>query len=192
MKDGVWPHDAVTGHILAELDAQVSLSYFQFVNHALAGGPTLTNSQIQNISMNRADSWLQEGYFGGSDNTTLCQTRIASSYGFLQVMYPTSLMMKYPENSIPENFQLQDMIFPLAARYLQGRLDKQREQYGDPENSNWNLGFEETWRIALNLYNGKPYYDKDKSPDDPSNSKYSWKYGQKVQYASRSYWGIGE
>ncbi len=94
----------------------------------------------------------------------IAQTRIASSYGYLQALYTTAIDRRenwdYPEDSNhpPEAINEFDVIFPMATRmqndYLIGNLHDSHEP-----NNNWSIGFESALKeYILEEWNELIYY----------------------------------
>jgi hypothetical protein len=90
------------------------------------------------------------------------QTRKASSYSFLQMMYTTALMHGYNRgkdvttSDAPESLNDHNILLPFYESFTLSNL---KSQFGTgtsvvPE-SRWQPGFEKTWEKALDLYNKK-------------------------------------
>jgi hypothetical protein len=109
------------------------------------------------------DEFIDEVGTKGMKNM-IAQTRIASSYGYLQALYTTAINRndnwQYPEDSNhpPEAINEFDIIFPMATRmqreYLEKGLNKQI--------NNWILGFE----ASLKEYILKSWNTDDKYPNE--------------------------
>jgi hypothetical protein len=88
------------------------------------------------------------------------QTRKASSYSFLQMMYTTALMHGYnrgkdvTDSEAPESLNDHHILLPFYESFMLSNL---RSQFGSRTSvvptSQWQQGFEKTWEKALDLYN---------------------------------------
>jgi hypothetical protein len=148
------------------------------------------------IAREAANDWLKDKYAAGVFKQ-VAQTRTSATYGLLQMGYPTAVdKMGYPfdvfdgtTGNLPENINLIETNFELAVAYLVKQLQSELKHEGDSPNAQgaWTLGHEGTWRIALNMYNGK----KDDNKEAEYN-RYKWYYGGKVlglvyQYPPKNY-----
>jgi hypothetical protein len=99
---------------------------------------------------------------GGMENK-IAQTRIAASYGFLQLMYTSAVLspVDYPAEDAahrPEDLNELAAGFHFGARHFLGNLrDAAR---GGFDISNWSIGLEAVYAKALKLYNGSSDYAK--------------------------------
>ena len=104
-----------------------------------------------------ANEWLKYNYNGGILNRGVAQTRIAASFGILQLTYTTAVLARsYPHDDkhLPETINNQDTVLTYAVPYLNDQLTNEKVDQHDDQN-NWHLGFEETLRLALNRFNGR-------------------------------------
>lgn len=101
-----------------------------------------------------ANNWLQNKYKNGRMNN-IAQTRISASYGFLQMLYSTAKLRgyKYDQSHRPEDLEETETIFTFAVPYLRSKLSIEINTQLSKENSEWNLGFEQTVYNSLSLYN---------------------------------------
>jgi len=101
-----------------------------------------------------ANAWVRYINWSGRMNE-IAQTRTASSYGFLQMLYSTAYEKGYKINqeNLPENLQIPEKVFTFAIPYLIDRLKEELRLQKDNDNYCWTLGFEKTWRIAFSRYN---------------------------------------
>jgi len=132
-----------------------------------------------------ANDWLQNKYEAGNMKLT-AQTRLAASYGFMQLLYTTAVQMHYPmdivaggsNGNLPENINITETNFGLAIPWLEKQLESELKTENYP-NSNpqcyWQLGYERTWIIALNMYNGVTNANK-----DAARNRYNWPYGPEI------------
>ncbi len=86
----------------------------------------------------------------------IAQTRIASSYGLMQVLYTSAIDFRHYEKiaaNLPEN--LNDKIISLnyGTATMDEDLNKEIKLQGDKSLSNWKFGFERMMEITLNAYN---------------------------------------
>jgi hypothetical protein len=100
-----------------------------------------------------ANNWLEEIYADGNmDN--LAQTRMASSYGLFQILYPTAKSKEnytveddHPPEKLNESQIGPTYAVPFLLKQVQIVLKKNSD--GD---SNWSQGYEETFRWAFSYY----------------------------------------
>lgn len=91
------------------------------------------------------------------------QTRLAASYGYWQLLYPTAITASvgYPPEERPEDLCDEITEAPLVCTYTQNacelRLSKENppKQFGDP---NWEVGFETMFYLYYHRYNSSPDY----------------------------------
>ncbi len=139
--------------------------------------------EVVELSRLEANFWLSNYYQDGRMSTAIAQTRIASSYGFLQLLYTTGTGKQgYPvdDSHRPEDLQVPRTVFSYAAPYLSRQLDEQLAEDNADNEQDWKRGFEETIRIALNMYNGRKNQMKEPT-------RYTWPYGMLVWGFSKNY-----
>ncbi len=117
--------------------------------------------------------------YGDNYNNLYAQTRISTSYGLTQMLYPTAISSKFketgsryaPANSRfmnrtdaslpPEKLNETDYLFP---RYIDLMLQRLRESLGNPisiPDHEWSAGFEKVWGDAFQQHNpGEKDYGK--------------------------------
>jgi hypothetical protein len=86
----------------------------------------------------------------------IAQTRIAASYGLLQILYPSGVRYRnYPTDAdhLPENLMEVDRLFQYAVPFINNQLGRELQLQGTSEQNNWPQGFEMTFRATLNFYN---------------------------------------
>ncbi len=119
----------------------------------------IENLQANLIVRNQFIQYMSNQYFSGLNNR-IAQSRIASSYGPIQLMYTRALelIQRYPVGSHdrPENLNLLDTFFPFA---MINYVELLREQVGDINSNDWDDGFEETMRRVYHGWNRKSGYD---------------------------------
>lgn len=120
---------------------------------ALWGSKTLIhkyNTLVSTHGVAAAEEYLRNyldyGRRDGSSPPTgmlpaIAQTRIAKSYGLIQVMYPTALDRRYPVSRAPEDLTIPAICLDLGVGYL-------RRQFVDT--GNW----DKDWNDSLLNYNG--------------------------------------
>lgn len=135
--------------------------------------------------MKNAFHWKENG----SVYDVYAQTRIATSYGYFQMMYPTAVTTTFEETGSfydspgsffmsrsaielpPEKLNEYEYLFP---RHVDFTLQHLREALGKPTmipESNWTMGFEKTWIETLQKHN-----------------RYHLNYGLEVISNSSHYW----
>jgi len=123
---------------------------------AFTDGADENSDFILALARASADFWLRHTYQDGRINS-IAQTRTATSYGFLQPRYTTAVEKKYgyPKDAShrPEDLQIPEIVFKYAVPYLTIQLKEVLDTQNDNDISNWNLGWEKTWKIALSKYN---------------------------------------
>ncbi len=140
--DFIWYRDAVIGWESAFLEAISEI----------------TNSVDDARAV--ANKWIKNKY----QMDVPAQTRIAASYGFLQILYATACDRGYDEdtkdgtcnNHLPEYLNLTQLNFDCAIPFLASKIILALENSPDKD-GNWIDGYEATIRRALNLYNGREY-----------------------------------
>ena len=115
--------------------------------------PEDINSANDSIAVYLRDKWN-----GGLKNI-LAQTRIASSYGLLQILYTTAINKGYnlDSNHRPEALNENPIFFPLALSYHSNNLINLLGKSVEKRN-NWILGFDEAFKRMMELYNDNPDY----------------------------------
>ena len=120
------------------------------------------NPAVQNVQANLAArsqfiSYMSTEYKGGLVNR-IAQSRIASSYGPLQLLYTTALDRSYPTgiHDTPENLNVLTTFFPFAMAYYVRCLS---HCVTDINSGNWNDGFEGTMVEVYQQWNSKPGYN---------------------------------
>jgi len=136
------------------------------------------------VAREASNEWLRNKYAGGVFKK-VAQTRSVASYGLLQMLYPTAVeKMNYPfdllgggTGNLPENLNLIETNLGVAVPYLITQLRSELEHEGNSSDAkgDWILGYEEMWRIALNMYNGQKNDKK-----EAEYNRYNWYYGGKV------------
>ncbi|MGD0589993.1 MAG: hypothetical protein ABSA44_04230 [Bacteroidota bacterium] len=105
--------------------------------------------------VNAANNWL-ENFYGegqGCSLTQLAQTRMASSYGLLQILYGTAqYSQKYPvdDDHSPEKLNENETNLTYATRYFLKLLNKNINNMP----SQWKNGFEQTLELIYSEYRG--------------------------------------
>ena len=143
------------------------------------------SSDAESAALDSAKNWLRYNYASGIMDTATAQTRTASSYGLLQIMYPTANMMGYPRGNdkcLPEYLNINDTLFQYAVSYVLKCLgDELRFEKGTSPN-NWNLGIDSTYSLALSRYNGFGHGKKGKLVSTAGS-----KYGPDVRRKGLTY-----
>jgi hypothetical protein len=117
----------------------------------------------QSVAQDSADQMMRD-YFTNAYDDVWAQTRKAASYGFFQMLYTTAIesYVGYPKSYsyLPENLSHQDVLFPRVKNKLIHHVRRVLKNQ-TWEDSNWQLGFEGTWRECYRSYNERPGYNKD-------------------------------
>ena len=100
-------------------------------------------------------SKMSSEYSGGL-NSIQAQTRVASSYGPVQLLYGTATDRGYLQgsNNPPENLNIMNVFWPLAMNHIKILLN----QESGNNNNNWPDGFEATLKNIYRLWNGRSGY----------------------------------
>ncbi|MFO7445065.1 MAG: hypothetical protein R6W90_01805 [Ignavibacteriaceae bacterium] len=109
------------------------------------------------LARDEANKWLKEQYNGGIMKTGIAQTRMAASYGILQVTYYRALEeYGYTENNdnYPERLNEVEFALKFWQDILLGYLTKEKVSSSDNNEYNWRNGYETTLRYALGRYRG--------------------------------------
>jgi hypothetical protein len=103
--------------------------------------------------------YLRDRWNGGTRNIK-AQTRIAASYGLLQMMYTKGLERGYKEDRehLPEYLNITDTIMVLSMEY-QKYLLKKGLSSGQESGNNWSTGYDEAfWTHVYGIWNKKIWY----------------------------------
>jgi hypothetical protein len=127
----------------------IQVRYDVFLN---AYKTLLPLSQAASLANKAMATFLRDEWNGGVKNgpkglkNILAQTRIASSYGLLQVMYPTAINRGYDENvsHLPENLNITPMFMRVCMPYQKTRLINNIGASAD-SGGNWPEGFEKSF-----------------------------------------------
>ncbi|MGD0339302.1 MAG: hypothetical protein ABSB78_10980 [Bacteroidota bacterium] len=129
---------------------------FEDTKKALQNNENLIDEQKEAAARDTANNWLRYQWQKGIMNTGIAQTRTASSYGLLQMMYPTAHGDRnYPinDNHLPEYLNIADTNFYYAVPFMGMKLDAELVNLSN-KTSNWTNGFEMTFLKAYDRYNG--------------------------------------
>jgi len=122
----------------------------------LAEEEKLTQSEIADSTNKLIIQYLRDEWQGGMKNH-IAQTRVASSYGFLQPMYTTAREKGYPARKVPEDINLIDHFF----YFVKNQKEMISVQIGEnlEKGNNWTDGYEKTIRDAVyRIWNDSPSY----------------------------------
>ena len=133
--------------------------YHNFINTYEKYLPLQKAAPLANARM---VSFLRDEWHGGTKNI-LAQTRISSSYGLLQMLYPTAIYRGYVEDisHLPENLNVttttMDLSIPYQESLLINNIGVSVESSG-----NWSEGFEQSLYdfIYANWNTRKAYKDE--------------------------------
>jgi hypothetical protein len=158
-------------------------SYYNEKYYELVDGE-LNREQVKQAAREYANGWLRDEYREGVMSEGIAQTRTATSYGLMQMLYMTAVDRHYPfertsdppepvPSHLPEYINITDTNLTYAVPFLLTKIKDELAAQGDGrgKNNSWSYGFESTILVGLNLYNGK-------KKDDPA--RYSWHYGFEV------------
>jgi hypothetical protein len=102
---------------------------------------------------------LRDRWEGGLNNMW-AQTRLASSYGLLQMMFKVATEKRYPSNDpsyAPERLNENNVFFPFALAHQDSLLRKVlRADYA--RSGNWNRGFNDRMHELMRKWNSKKVY----------------------------------
>jgi hypothetical protein len=129
---------------------------FKDTKKTLLKDENLTDGQKEATARDTANNWLRYQWQKGIMNTGIAQTRTASSYGLLQMMYPTAHGGRnYPinDNHLPEYLNITDTNFYYAVPFMEMQLEAELAGFTN-KTSNWTNGFEMTFLRAYDRYNG--------------------------------------
>lgn len=127
------------------------LDYFQ-------KGNSSTSSDYTSRALDSITTYLRNDWNGGVKHGTrglqniIAQTRIASSYGLLQMMYATALKRQYTEDArhSPEDLNVNSILFPFAMKHEIFLLQKVLNENPNGTN-NWSIGYDKAF---LQMYRG--------------------------------------
>jgi hypothetical protein len=108
--------------------------------------------------------WLRDEWEGIGAINMVAQTRLASSYGLLQMMYCTAVERKYPStnpNISPEDFNITDTNMVYSMKHMKKLLQKGLTSTVE-ENGNWSHGFEYWFKnyVWYPKWNTDPTYSR--------------------------------
>lgn len=115
--------------------------------------------EVEEIYSQANDSlvaYLKSDWRGGLDSL-YAQTRIASSYGYFQVLYTTGILSiksggaNYPRTELPEKLNEVETNFRIA-------MVKYNELLNENADSNWEKGYEQVWSELVSNWNSKSEY----------------------------------
>ncbi len=138
--------------------------YNSILNHFQGDKPSPSSDDIAN-ALNSITTYLRDQWNGGVKNGTkgleniVAQTRIASSYGLMQMMYPTTLDRGYVEDNhhVPENLNVDSVFFPFAMKHQLFLLQKILNENPDGT-TNWSVGYDNAFLQMYNGWNSKTGY----------------------------------
>ncbi len=117
--------------------------------------PHLSSDLLNLLARLEANNWLKTKYRGGLFEIGIAQTRLASSYGLMQIIYPTAKSYwKY--NDKPEFLNENDKCLTNALAYLKQKIANilSISSKNLDQKSNFSLGLEETYIPSFNNYHG--------------------------------------
>ena len=100
----------------------------------------LTKIQVADSANKQMAKWFQNDWKNGKANKTIAQTRCASSYGLLQMLYTTAREKGYTKFDLPENLN-NIKLFDNWLKYQVSLLYKNLKN-----KNNWIYGFEKTYK----------------------------------------------
>jgi hypothetical protein len=118
--------------------------------------PAIQKAYTDSLSESKWSDYLRDIYKGGLKNYP-AQTRIMSSYGFLQMIYFIALTGRgYTENDshLPEVLMETDTSLTYSTRHLIAMFKRKDIKENYFSDTGWKLGFETSWYRALGYYNG--------------------------------------
>ncbi|MFH0988580.1 MAG: hypothetical protein V1799_01020 [bacterium] len=120
--------------------------YREYLNEFLE---TYNSSIAISKANERIVVFLRDKWKGGLKNVK-AQTRIASSYGLLQMLYTTALARRYPSDRqhLPEELNVTTAIMELSLKYQKSLLERYLG-YALEETGDWPAGFETSFRFIV-------------------------------------------
>ena len=113
-------------------------------------------SNSEEFAHEDANNWLKYKYRLGVFSKAIAQTRIASSYGLLQVLYSSAVAFReYDRNELPEKLNEIEIGFPLTLKFLKEKIAKTQNMN---ENNISELDKKTTFHEGLETAYGKAYY----------------------------------
>ena len=96
-------------------------------------------------------AWFLYSDWNGGLINTIAQTRIASSYGLLQIMYSTSATDEgYSESVLPEYLNVNVVSFPMCIKRQKRLLRSALGRNGNSESGyNWSIGYDQAFLSLL-------------------------------------------
>jgi hypothetical protein len=105
--------------------------------------PKLTKTQAADKANTKMAQWLQKTWRNGRASNTVAETRCASSYGLLQMLYTKARERGYSKAGLPEDLNKIDL-FDEWVKYQADLLSS-----GVNNSGNWNQGFELTYKTNV-------------------------------------------
>ncbi|MHB1686682.1 MAG: hypothetical protein ACYCVH_04820 [Ignavibacteriaceae bacterium] len=147
-----------------------------FAKYGYTGVQKIYNAILKNFQGNKSipspdnitnvltstTSYLRDSWHGGLKNI-IAQTRIAASYGLIQMTYALALLRKYKEDPHypPELLNVNSILFPLS---MNDQLIKLQNAIGNSPvgTSNWKYGYDESFKKIYQAWDPwmKGYADK--------------------------------
>jgi hypothetical protein len=131
------------------------LSHFQ-------GKKNKADSSVFKEARDSTITYLRKSWNGGLENL-IAQTRLASSYGLLQLLHSTAIIEGYPDSSskAPEDLNINSINLPLSMKRLLKFL-KNNGLLGDSlKIDNWPYGYEATFQRMLIGWNSRVKYSNE-------------------------------
>lgn len=131
------------------------LSYFQ-------GKKSSADSSDFKNARDSMSTYLKD-YWRGGLNNHWAQTRLASSYGHLQLLLNTSIEEGYPDSSTkpPEDLNINSIHWPLAMKRLSRFLNEKGLEDAPSKESKWTYGYEATFQRMIIGWNPRTVYSNE-------------------------------
>ncbi len=131
------------------------LSYFQ-------GKKSRADSSDFHNARDSIITYLRD-YWRGGLNNHWAQTRLASSYGHLQLLLKTAIEEGYPDSSTkpPEDLNINSIHWPLAMKRISRFLNEKGLVGAASKESKWPYGYEATFQRMLIGWNSRIYYSNE-------------------------------
>lgn len=121
--------------------------------------PSLTSSEKADSARINFINYFKKKWKDEGAQNIIAQTRVASSYGLLQMMYSTAIgkEVKYSKEKLPEEINEQDFFIDFI-EYQKKKISEKNSLNND-SNFNWKEGFELTIRNSVfKVWNSAPTY----------------------------------
>jgi hypothetical protein len=174
--DNQYPRSNSKGKLLWREDAseEFSTAFWNTILN-LSNSGTIDISDAMTMAYDSAKNYLRFTFRDGVLDLSTAQTRTASSYGVLQLTYYDAVDKRHymvDPAHLPEEINIVDTNLVYALTHLISNLGSEHNYQLDIDENNWRAGWDSTFSLALNRYNGKDGKFK--------SYRFNWPYGPTI------------